>query len=261
LGHCGGSEDILVETCSRKEFILFLDAWREQGMGPAEPFRSALVWQQRRTGVQGFDTAALDLKIMVRGAGARGGKMDKGVLDAAQVEQVRDNLASVSVVNCKGCDARASENVRAAFDAGVTLLTTCSMRPMNLRELRVGDWQRDAEGAWLRLRHDKTSPQGRWVPLAEATATLLDDLAVHAHNGFVLPICTRTHLDRALKMLAATCGWEAGLVWSPHCLRHSFMSEVKKAEEELAARRCGVTGRTFRGYTRTMAQRVGRQKT
>ena len=73
---------------------------------------------------------------------------------------------------------------------------------------------------------------------------------------YLFPRCIAKHLERALRLAELIYEWPEGLVFTPHCLRHTFMAaqhaKVQAAVLELAT---GVTCSTANHYGRSNADR------
>ncbi len=94
LAFIRGENDPDVGGCTEDEFVLFLYNWMNQGGGNAEGFRSALLARHRQEFVGPSWLVKSEIKKMVKGAGSRGAKHQKGVLTEEQVEELKDVVRS-----------------------------------------------------------------------------------------------------------------------------------------------------------------------
>ena len=252
-----GEEDPDVVSCTEDEFVLFLYNWMNQGGGSAEGFRSALLARHRQELVGPSFLVKSDIKKMVKGAGSRGAKHQKGVLTEDQCEELKEVVRSdwgKITLACNTCEAalpwdRVGESACYAID----LMVVAPVRPGNLKDFRVEHLRLYGEvwQLWLaRLKTSGVAELGGWVEIELSAALVYQAAAEDAVRGFLFPRCVAKHIDAALRKAQELYGWAPLLVFSPHCLRHTMMVTKKaKVVQAVTAIMAGVTGRTLAVYT------------
>lgn len=257
LAFTRGGEDPDVVGCTEDEFVMFLFNWMSQGGGNAEGFRSALLARHRQELVGASFLMKAEIKKMVKGAGSRGEKRQKGVVSEDQGEDlkalIRSDWGKITLA-CNTCNAALPwDYVGESTCYALDFMVVAPVRPGNLKDFRVEHLRRYGEIWQLWVEHLKTAgvaEVGGWIEIELAAALVFQAAAEDAVRGFLFPRCVAKHLDEALRRAQEVYGWAPQLVYSPHCLRHTMMMTKKvKVVEAVTAIMTGVSKRTLGIYT------------
>ena len=253
-----GEEDVDPTTCTEDEFVQFLYNNDRQLRGSAEGVRSALILYHRAAGVDSFLEKKGTTKL-VRAADKSGTKFQKGVLSAEQIGQVDLLIRSMwggMELTCNSCKGRVCTE---ALCGALHLMLCSQLRPGNLKDVKVEHVGSAPGASMLWVQNMKTAAKGETggeILLSDEAADILRGLVGTAVNGYYFPRCVSKHLDAALRKAELLYDWTAGLVFSPHCLRHTMMTAKKRAvEDAVIGVMCGVSGAVFR-QTYTKARKM-----
>ena len=223
--------DLVVPTsCSEGEFFQFLYNWKLQKMGPAKGIRSALLLEHRKLGIHDSFLLKDVVKRATKGASANHVPSQKGVLSAGMVHEWAALVDSSPFedlnIPCESCGlfgwTRAKVK-RMVIVAGF-LMFELPIRPANLKDLRDADVL-VAEGLVV-IQRPKVETKDR-LPLTPRIVELFQHAAaVRGAGEYVFPRCITEHLDVALRLAEELYEWPPGLVWSPHCLKHSAVQNA-----------------------------------
>ena len=246
-----GDQDADPRSCTEYEFVQFLWNWKKQGMGPARGISAALLLEQRKLGAQtSFLTSTL-VKKLVKGAAANHTPMEKGVLDGGMVMQWRAATWEAGKaelgIPCSTCTGMkvSTKRLRKWIVLAGDFMKEVAVRPGNLRDVRDVDL---LDEGFLNVLHPKRQQQGRLIMSQRAVEIFKEALAL-SDNEFVFPRCIRYHLDLSLRWAECLYNWPLGLVFSPHCLRHTHIEgKAREVETKLKELLTGITGRTIAGY-------------
>ena len=258
-------------TCSEEEFWKFLYNWKLQGMAPASGVRSALLLEQRAMGgyfLSGGGFHALpsflekaDVKLATKASGVNSAKVDKGVLDVTMHGQWQVLVLSSDDTDidcgaaCRTCLANAVTHLRNQMLLAVRLMLAAPIRPGDLLNLRFADLLQ-LDTLQLNIFDPKVNGHNR-VPCGPDGVAIFLEAREYTSRDYVFPRCISKHLERSLRLAELMYEWPEGLVFTPHCLRHTFMAaqqaKVHSAVLELVT---GVTCSTANHYGRTNADRT-----
>ena len=252
-----GTGDPDVVGCTEDEFVMFLYNWMNQGGGNAEGFRSALLARHRQELAGASFLTKSEIKKMVRGAGSRGARHQKGVLSDDQVEELKEIIRSdwgKIMLACNTCNSALPwDFIGDSTCYALEFMVVAPIRPGNLKDFRVEHLRRYGDTWQLWVEHLKTSgltATGGWVEIELPAALVFQAAAEDAVRGYLVPRCVAKHLDAALRHAQEIKGWAPALVFSPHCLRHTMMvSKKAKVVAAVSAIMSGVSERTLGIYT------------
>lgn len=250
-------------TCTEEEFTLFLWMWKEQGMGPANAFRAALLREHRAAGLTPSFLEKATIKKLVGAAGQSGRNVDKGVLTSDMFEKFSSFVSALSpevVQGCNGCRHDMATHgwaaLRCRLILAARLMFEAPLRPSNLKDFRREHLVVHRKSAMLYVTALKTKPQGGWEPVSDEAVRVFTEACALAASEYVFPRCTPAHLTDLLRRAEVSLEWTPGLVFTAHCLRHSGMSRRgQEAAELVAATMGGVSVTTQRHYARPLGKR------
>jgi len=250
-------------TTTELEWLNFLVTWKQQGMGPTNGTAAALIQRQRMFGYVPSFLEKPEIKKANKGA-ARCKAVDKGVLNPFMVEELINlilylvDLAPLGLP-CRTCRGEQSgfTKLRQRLELAIRVMIEIPLRPDNLKDLQMTNLTFDGVAWLLFVRHHKLHPEGGYEFASLQGVHLLLRAQDLSDNEWLFDKCTMTHLAALLRVAEGYFGWPEGLVYTPHCLRHTGMTEKRKAIEDATTRYVsGITASTFRGsYTVPVAQR------
>ena len=240
-------------------------------MAPASGVRSALLLEQRAMGgffLEGGGFHALPsflesavMKKATKASGVNSSKVDKGVLDATMIAQwqmlVRnsDDADLECGAACGTCRVNCVTHLREQMSLAVRLMLAAPIRPGDLLNFRFVDLLQ-LDTLQLNILDPKVSGHNRVQCGLEGLA-IFSEARQYTTREYLFPRCIAKHLERALRLAELIYEWPEGLVFTPHCLRHTFMAaqhaKVQAAVLELAT---GVTCSTANHYGRSNAERT-----
>ena len=228
-------------------------------MGPANGFRAALLQEHRMSGVTVSFLEKRDIKKMTAGAGSEGIKTDKGVLDEKMGNEFMDFMEysdddDVSAA-CSCCVGGVPEHLRKQLVLSFETMKEATLRPGNLKDLMFGDLLSWAGRYVVNVRNPKVKGQNKiWA--GDDMLRIFKEAREKTGKDYVFPRCIVKHLEAALRAAEMTYDWPEGLVFTPHCLRHTCISgKVRKMREALTVMETGITGSTTKMYARENANR------
>lgn len=257
-------------TCSENDFWLFLYHWKAQGMAPAAGVRSALL--KEHTAMGGFflqDGTFChqlpsflqkdDLMTATEASGANFVKLDKGVLDEvmiAQWEALVTNCEDSEIEAGSSCGTclRTVSNLRRQMILAERLMLAAPLRPGDLKGLRFADLL-ILEPLQINVLDPKVTGRNR-IPCGHAAVEIFAEARTLSSSEYVFPRCISKHLDRSLRLSEELFEWPFGLVFSPHCLRHTFMSGQRaKIADVVTGVISSISSSTFGTYARPNEER------
>ena len=246
-------------TCSKEEFVQFLWNWKKQKMGPARGVSAALLLEHRKLGEERSFLQSSLIKKAVKGAAANHVPSQKGVLDGGMVEQwhaatwaaPKEELG-IPCSTCSGKNLR-TKILRKFITLAGELMQHVALRPGNLKDLRDADLLEDG---FLVVQRPKRAQQERLLMSDKAMEIFKEALAL-SQNHYVFPSCIGYHLNLSLRWAEHLYDWPVGLVFSPHCLRHTHIERMaREVEDKCKSLVTGITGRTIAGYAVPLEVRV-----
>jgi len=255
----------LVEPASitELEWLNFLVSWKQQGMGPVNGTAAALIQRQRMFGMSYSFLERPDIKKAMKGA-QRCKHVDKGVLNNYMLDQLSElilymvEMAPLGIP-CRCCSGEATgfTKLRQRLELALRVMVEIPLRPDNLKDLQMTNLSFDGVSWILFIKHHKLYPEGGYEVVSPAGVQLLLRAQQLSDNEWLFDKCSMTHLAALLRVAEVFFGWPEGLVYSPHCLRHTGMTkkrqEIYNATVHYVA---GISAGTFHGtYTVPSAQR------
>ena len=250
----------LAASCTEGEYLQFLFNWKRQQKGPANAFRAALLREHRMAGVCPSFLDRMDVKKATAGAGSNAVKSDKGVLDEEMNVQFQDFClhgdAEDLGIMCQSCKGVEPGVMRRLMVCAHTVMINATVRPGNLKDMRSADLLKYGGRYVVNVLHPKVAGENR-VWGNEAVAQAFREAKSVYGNQYLFPRCIAKHLSVALRVAEELFDWVEGLVFAPHCLRHTCMS--RKVQAFMNAERTmelGVTVATSHVYDRDNAMRL-----
>ena len=201
-----------------------------------------------------------DLKLATKASGVNSAKVDKGVLDATMHHQWQMLVLSSDDADidcgaaCGTCLANVVTHLRNQMILAARLMLAAPIRPGDLLNLRFADLLQ-LDTLQLNIFDPKVHGHNR-VPCGPDGVAIFLEAREYTSREYVFPRCISKHLERSLRLAELMYEWPEGLVFTPHCLRHTFMAaqhaKVQAAVLELAT---GVTCSTANHYGRSNADR------
>jgi len=251
-------------SCTRAEFLGFLKSWKDQTMGDPECTRCALLLWQRASGIESPFTEETAIRRAVVGAAGEPGP-DKLVLDNEQQGQYEEFLMNCETEcwgGCRGCKLKLDiVTDRALMVHASRFLKQVPCRLHNLKEFRYRDMHPDTGEVYV--QHMKTCKGGPgYAPydlVAQEIVASIEECAAGRFNSFLFPTCVQKHLTQSLRAAGSYYGWDAGLVHTGYCLRHSGMRNRKSKAavlvDAILAADSGCTAQNAHHYARDNAKR------
>jgi integrase len=244
----------------------------EQKVRSTATYRSALLWYQRRAGVEAF-ASERSFILAAKGAKSQSQKAHKGVITPQQcMELTKLVLESPDyfVSTCKHCP----QNIT-AVDFNKQLVDDLLMqwlaklRPGELEKLRV----RDLIATYETLRTgqsvvvnsllfaDRKNSEGGPLIISDEAKDHFLKMSIHKEkDSFLVPKCADTHIGQCLAVASVLLQWHPDVIWVAHSIRHSAFTDLEKGvTEAVDAFTSSVVSATLRGtYTTPLARRVGK---
>jgi len=260
-----GSETVHPVDCSHEEFIQFLVNWKRQGMGPAKGVHAALILEMRKLGADHTFLTLRSVRLAVKGASAQHVPSEKGIVDSVMMSEweaatLQLPKESIGWGTCKTCGDTAlypsmsKTKLKQLVVLAGRLSKECALRGANLKDLQ----RSDDHGNVVHVLKPKRQQQ-KWLIFSQQARDIFYTALSLSHNEFLFPRCIAHHLDLALRWAEYLYEWPPGLVFSPHCLRHTHM-EQKGKEIEMKVKEFvfGISGGCINGYTRSVQERMKR---
>ena len=267
-----GIADAHPATCSEDDFWLFLFHWKAQGMAPAAGVRSALLKEHTAMGgfflqdgsFYGYLPSFLqkrDIMTATEASGANFVKVDKGVLDQVMISQWESLVSNCEDLDidagatCSTCRLQHASNLRRQMVLAERLMLSAPLRPGDLKDLRFADLLH-LETLQLNVLDPKVSGRNR-IPCGHEALAIFAEARGLTSSVYVFPRCIAKHLDRSLRLAEEIYEWPLGLVFSPHCLRHTYMAGQRdKILDVVTGVMSTVSAATYTTYSRTNAERA-----
>jgi len=199
-------------------------------MGPAKGVRSALLLEHRKLGIGNSFLLTDVVKRATKGASANHVPSQKGVLSAGMLGEWAAMVESTPFeeldIPCSTCSAFqwSHAKVRRMIVVAGYFMFEVPIRPANLKDLRDADVL-VPEGLVV-IQRPKVETKDR-LPLTQRALELFQHaLAVRGPGEYLFPRCISEHLDCSLRLAEELYEWPQGLVWSPHCLKHSAVQHA-----------------------------------
>lgn len=249
--------EVEVTSITESEFEAFLTLWFLESRASPGNFRAALGHEYRMAGMKKPEwLSSKDMTAMIKGAGSKAVRREKGVLSEEQVELLRELIVTGEgdhMKKCRGCRQDKGSDLGTTMEMAMDLMLTAPLRPHNVKDMKPGDYRENEMGRFLYIPHCKTEKgidDGKWIEIGGVAGAVFLAAAERSGKGYVFPRCVMTHLNKALKYAANKYGWDQGLVWSPHCLRHTHVTmKRKKVIRAVTAHVCDMSVRTARIYS------------
>ena len=151
--------------------------------------------------------------------------MDKGVLDASMISQWEKLVLACDDVDidcgaaCGTCRANEVTYLRQQMLLAVRLMLEAPIRPGDLRNLRFVDLLQ-LDILQLNIFDPKIEGHNR-VPCGSGGVVIFLEARGYTSREYVFPRCISKHLERSLRLAELMFEWVEGLVFTPHCLRHT----------------------------------------
>lgn len=260
-----GTDVVHPVDCSQEEFIQFLANWKRQGMGPAKGVHAALILEMRKLGIDDTFLALRSVRLAVKGASAQHVPTEKGIVDPVMMSQweaatLQLPKESIGWGTCTTCGdtslypCMSKTRLKQLVVLAGRLSKECALRSANLKDLR----RSDDHGTVIHVAKPKR-PQQKYLIFSQEARDVFYTALSLSHNEFLFPRCIAHHLDLALRWAEYLYEWTPGLVFSPHCIRHSHMEQkCEQIEMKVKELVFGISGGCINGYTRSAHERKKR---
>jgi len=259
-----------VMRCTKEEFFSFLMNWLSQKRGPARPTLSALKKVHTLNGLSPATSWAWDrdTKQVVEGAGANYVPVDKGVMSPDQFDDCDEELRNADATvlgKCAWCKTHHDPYLRERCSIAMDFLREVAVRGADMQHVQDSHLKR-AEGhaTMLYVPYLKTGEKTRGgdIVISGDGVMILEEAMKYSKNGYAFPKCVMIHLSHLLKHCSTKYGWDEGLLWTPHCERHSqFNSKEKVVADAMRTFINGVSAPTTAHYARSNENRNKRART
>jgi len=246
-----GAHDQDLLTCTEEEFILFLYERKQQGQAGARGVWSALKNLFLQNGVKTSFLDDKDVKKAVEGASANFYPVNKGVINDAQDNMLNsfiEECPDEQLGRCTWCRVKGTKDLRRKIRLAKDLMKGVALRPGNLKDLEKLDVIENHRPPLLHIRNPKVKGKDKEVITSEGLKAWKEACRL-ADNEKVFPRCIDTHLTAVLRGAEVTYGWDQGLVFSVHCLKHTCITKLEqKVEDSKKNFLCGVGTSTRKNH-------------